>query len=133
MSSQRQKASGSARLRFADGADAVLLIHAPTPFFRSAEIAGAVCQAAEGAPHDVFACWVGGESAVDAWVFGLQQNSSARSNLAIVNAGLASATSTCASDRPSGWEARTRHAACAPPVRTTPGSRSILIPGASVT
>ena len=47
-------------------ADAVLLIHAPTPFFRSAEIAGAVCQAAEGAPHDVFACWVGGESAVEA-------------------------------------------------------------------
>jgi PKD repeat protein len=30
----------------------------------------------------------GGESAVDAWVYGLQQNSAARSNLAIVNAGL---------------------------------------------
>ncbi len=30
----------------------------------------------------------GAESAVDAWVFGLQQNSAARSNLAIVNAGL---------------------------------------------
>ncbi len=30
----------------------------------------------------------GAESAVDAWVFGLQQSSSARSNLAIVNAGL---------------------------------------------
>ena len=30
----------------------------------------------------------GGESAVDAWVFGLQQSSQARSNLAIVNAGI---------------------------------------------
>ena len=30
----------------------------------------------------------GAESAVDAWVFGLQQNSAARSNLAIVNAGV---------------------------------------------
>jgi PKD repeat protein len=30
----------------------------------------------------------GAESAVDAWIFGLQQSSSARSNLAIVNAGL---------------------------------------------
>ena len=30
----------------------------------------------------------GAESAVDAWLFGLQQNSAARSNLAIVNAGL---------------------------------------------
>ncbi|HYN41523.1 MAG TPA: hypothetical protein VE129_07105, partial [Thermoanaerobaculia bacterium] len=30
----------------------------------------------------------GGESAVDAWVFGLQQSSAARSNLAIVNAGV---------------------------------------------
>ena len=30
----------------------------------------------------------GGESAVDAWVFGLQQSAAARSNLAIVNAGV---------------------------------------------
>jgi acetyltransferase len=45
-------------------ADAVLLIHAPTPFFPSASIARAVCAAAEGSPHDVFSCWLGGESGV---------------------------------------------------------------------
>lgn len=42
-----------------------------------------------GGQYGLFYTGISGpESAVDAWVFGLQQNSAARSNLAIVNAGL---------------------------------------------
>jgi acetyltransferase len=49
-----------------DDADAVLLIHAPTPFVPGTDIARAVCDAAEGAPHNLFTCWLGGESSVQA-------------------------------------------------------------------